>query len=461
MNDSSFYAGAAMTDITPPLGTLINGDFVSHYAREIHDPLYAKALVLQDSGTTLAFVIVDICVMQKGFIDEVKQDVFHCTGIEPQHIMIASTHTHAAGSIADLLLGAADLPYRTRLASLITEAVDAARKRLQPAKIGFGTVDVPEHVVCRRYRMQPGYRAYNPVTGALDKIKTNPLGDEDKIVARAGTPDPAVSYLAVKSADDNWIALLANYSMHYVGDWENGTITADYFGVFARQVKSLLQAGDDFVGIMSNGTSGDANIVDFLQPDRYPKEPFTKSELIGKDIAGQVFRSMKNISWQTNPVLSSSYQELAIGIRKPSEDELEDALSVVAGTKYEHLDMIESSHTGNEDAFKKIYAREQVLLHAYPNAISFPVQVFNIGPVSVGGLGAEIFSSTGLWLKQQRGGGKYFTICLANDCAGYVPPAEALEAGGYETWRCRSSCLEPGAEEKIKNNLLQLLTKEK
>lgn len=37
-------AGAAKVDNTPPMGTIINGDFVS-YARSIHDSPYAKSLV--------------------------------------------------------------------------------------------------------------------------------------------------------------------------------------------------------------------------------------------------------------------------------------------------------------------------------------------------------------------------------------------------------------------------------
>lgn len=59
----NLLAGAARIDITPPLGTIINGDFVTHYAKTIHDPLYAKALWLEAGTGVLVFVVVDICVM--------------------------------------------------------------------------------------------------------------------------------------------------------------------------------------------------------------------------------------------------------------------------------------------------------------------------------------------------------------------------------------------------------------
>jgi neutral ceramidase len=449
MNAQDFRAGAAQVDITPTLGTLINGDFITHYARYIHDQLYAKALVLKQGETVVAMVIVDICAMPRDFLDEVKIIIQHQTGILPQNVLIASTHTHAAGSVASLLLGAADLPYRQKLPGLIVEAVTLAAQNLRPAKVGFGAVDVPEHVVCRRFFMKAGYAARNPVTGGLDGVKTNPFGDEQQIDRRVVPVDPQVGFLAVKGLDDRWISVLANYSLHYVGDWENGTITADYFGVFSVEIGRLLNADTAFVGMMSNGTSGEANIWDFLDPDRYPKQHFAKSELIGKDIAGKVFGALQTVDWQVDPVLSAQYAEVLTGVRKPSESDLEAAKSVVAVTQYEEIKTVDAA------VLRQIYAREQVLLDAYPDTNSFPVQAIRIGDGQIGALGGEFFAETGLRLKQNRS--PYFTITMANGYIGYVPPAHEIERGGYETWRCRTSFLELSAEESIRTKLVELL----
>lgn len=449
MNAQDFQAGAAQVDITPPLGTLINGDFITHYARFIHDPLYAKALLLQQGGTTIALVIVDICAMPKDFLDAVKNRIQDETGLLPQNILMASTHTHAAGSVASLLLGAADLPYRQKLPDLLVESVKAAWQNLRPAKIGFGAVDVPEHVVCRRFFMKEGYQALNPVTGGLDGVKTNPFGDEQQIDRRVVPVDSEVGFLAVKGLDEKWISILANYSLHYVGDWENSTITADYFGVFSNEIGRLLGSDPGFVGMMSNGTSGEANIWDFLDPDRYPKEHFAKSELIGKDIAKKVFEALQTADWQINPALSAQYTEVVTGVRKPSADELEAAKEIVAESYYENIQQVD------RDALRRVYAREQVLLNEYPDTNVFPVQALQIGDVQIGALGAEFFAETGLKLKQNRS--SYFTITMANGYIGYVPPAHEIERGGYETWRCRTSFLEPGAEETIRTKLDELL----
>jgi neutral ceramidase len=452
MNSSFLKAGAAQVDITPPLGTFINGDFISHYATRIHDPLYSKALVMQDSKMTIALVVVDICIMPKDFIDEVKQDVFNEAGIEPKNVMISSTHTHAGGSIEGILLGATDLPYRKKLSKMIRDSVGAALKNIKPAEIGFGSVNAPEHVVCRRYFMKEGYTAKNPVTGGIDKVKTNPIGVEAEIVGRVSQMDTDLNYIALRGTDGKWISVLANYSMHYVGDWPNGTICADYFGSFARHLSAKMIAADDFVVMLSNGTSGDANIWDFLQPHRYPKEDFKKNDYIAKDLAAKVVANLQEVQWESTPCIEVQYDEIYVPVRKPTSVELEDAKKIIQETNYEQI-------VADEDGLKRLYAREQVLLNEYPNSVVFPIQVIKIGSGAIGALAGEFFAETGIWLKQRMPAKKYFTVTLANGYYGYVPPKHEIEQGGYETWRCRTSFLY--SEKEIREKLAELYSIEK
>ena len=440
-------AGVAKTDITPSLGTLINGDFVSHYAKYIHSFLYTKALVLQQGATTIAICVVDICAMKRDLLDDVKKQVAEQTGIPVQNILISSTHTHASGSVESLLLGAADLSYRQKLPALIANAIVKAYQKLAPAKIGFGYVDAPEYVLCRRYKMKDGYQARNPVTGGLDKIKTNPFGAEDQIIGPIAEMDTQLCYIAIKNEKDGWMSLLANYSMHYVGDWDSGTISPDYFGEFSDQLKTKLNATDDFVGMLSNGTSGEANIWDFLNPDKFPKNNFEKSHLIGGDLAAKVAQSVDKIEWQTRGDLAVRYADIPVAIRKPNADELAQAKEIVAKSSYEHLEGIDYT------TMQKLYAREQVLLNDFADVINFPIQAIRIGNIVIGALGGEFFAETGLNLKRASGKYNYFTIALANDYVGYVCPEHEIANGGYETWRCRTSCLDVKAEQKIKDQL--------
>ena len=57
-------AGAARVVITPPIGVPLSGYFAAEgrkeTAREIHDDLYARALVVSDGECTIAIVTTDL-----------------------------------------------------------------------------------------------------------------------------------------------------------------------------------------------------------------------------------------------------------------------------------------------------------------------------------------------------------------------------------------------------------------
>jgi len=423
-----------------------------HYARFIHDPLHVKALVLSDGKIMAAIVIVDTCIMGTDFMDDIKVRIEKETGIQPENVLLASNHVHGAGNVVGLLGGAVDIDYRNKLPDRVVKSVIMAKEKLRPAKIASGSVDVPGYVLSRRYFMKNGYEARNPVTGKTDLVKTNPIGDEHHIEGPSGTPDPGVGFLAVKGIDEQWISVLGNYSLHYVGDWHDDTVTADYFGEFANQIREKLKAGDDFTGIMSNGTSGDINIWDFMNPDRFSKEQFAKSKLIGGTIAQKVFEELSRVKWQLNPSLAVQFSELNLNVRKPSPEEYEAAVKSFIENDFDNLSL-------KNDMVQMIYYREQLLLNEYPDTVLAPVQAIRIGNQVIGSLPGEFFAETGLLLKKSVSGFDYFTISLANAYCGYAPPAHELERGGYETWRARSSFMEPDAEKLLREELLNLIKK--
>jgi neutral ceramidase len=453
MSANIFKAGSSRVDITPPLGTRINGDFITHFATTIHDNLYARVLVLNTGSDYLAFVIVDTCIIPQEFADTTKHLISSRTGIPFEHILIASTHTHAAGSLADVHLGSIDMDYARSLPAKILAGVSAAIQNLKPARIGYAAFDAPEHVVCRRYKMKEGYTYLNPVTGKPDRVKTNPIGAEAFIDHRTATPDTELSYLAIQDLEGNWISILANYSLHYVGDWENGTISADYFGYFAHYLENQLDPAGQMTSMMTNGTSGDVNIWDFLAPERYPTELFAKSRLIGEDLAQQLIDSIGDIQWSAPSDLHALYEEVVLHVEKPDASTLHRSAELVGSTVYETI------VPDHPDSIRALYAREQLLVEQFPETITCPVQAFRIGNIYVGALAGEFFAETGLALKSKANGKFYFTISMANGNIGYVPPKEQLALGGYETWKCRYRCAEVDSEQIVREVLEKLTDK--
>ncbi len=57
---TKFRAGAATSNITPPLGSSIVGGFAPFPATHVHDELHARCLVLDDGSTKLVMVVCDL-----------------------------------------------------------------------------------------------------------------------------------------------------------------------------------------------------------------------------------------------------------------------------------------------------------------------------------------------------------------------------------------------------------------
>src|SRR5437588_6123152 len=88
-------AGAAAVDITPkefPLN--MPGGFTANVAESAHDPLHARALVLDDGTTTLAMVVVDNLGVGPEVLNESKEIAAKKTGMSMDKMLISSTHTH-------------------------------------------------------------------------------------------------------------------------------------------------------------------------------------------------------------------------------------------------------------------------------------------------------------------------------------------------------------------------------
>ena len=101
-------AGAAAVNITPPLGIEINGGTAPALATDVHDELQAKALILDDGRTRLAFVVVDNCLIDRALLDEAKALIHRHTGLGSNQVCISTTHTHSAGSVTGAHLSEPD-----------------------------------------------------------------------------------------------------------------------------------------------------------------------------------------------------------------------------------------------------------------------------------------------------------------------------------------------------------------
>lgn len=445
---NALRAGAATSNITPALGCSINGYMTDRQARHIHDELHARALVLDDGHTQIAIVVCDSCGLPGSIINAAKHLAHGHTGIPPAHMLVSATHTHSAPTAAAVFQSEPDEEYGPFLTLRIADAIRRAVNNLAPAKIAWGSGSVPAHVFNRRWRMKPGTIPPNPF-GRVDEVQMNPPVGSPNLVEPAGPTDPQLSLLAVVGEQGQPLAVLANYSLHYVGGVPNDHISADYFGAFASRLGELLgvSAWQDppFVGILSNGTSGNINNIDFRHP-RPPRAPYEQIRIVAGDVAEEAKRVLEGLAFQDQAVLGVRESRMVLGRRLPTAEEVAEARRILAAG--EGMPLIK---------LPEIYARETVLMADLPPEVETVVQVLRVGDLAIVGLPCEVFVETGLLIKQHSSLPATFVISLANDYAGYLPTPEHHRLGGYETWRARSSFLEVEAEPKLRMRALELI----
>ena len=443
-------AGAAVVDITPALG-VANGGVIARGGpvTHIHDELHARCLVLDDGATRLAIAICDMRMLGGEVVARAKSLAGEATGLAPENILIAATHTHAAPAMVGIHPEPRDRAYAEFVARRIADGITRAGHHLAPAKVGWGFGSAPQHVHNRRWFMKPVAIAANPFGGGSDEVKMNPPRGTD-LLKPAGPVDPQVSVLDVRHADGRPLAVLANYGLHYVGGYQAGHVSADYFGLFADRVQGLLGADRQhppFVAMMSNGTSGDVSINDFsAKQERLPA--WVKMQRVADDLAAEVVKVTGDIGHHTTAPLAVAATELQLGVRRPDAKRLVWARRTLAyATDPKRLTR------------PVIYAQETLALAKFPAKVPVALQAFRIGDLRIITVPCEMFAETGLALKQEAGLGPLFIIELANGYRGYLPTPRQHEWGGYETWPARSSYLEVQAAPKIRAALLGLLSK--
>ncbi len=441
----AFRAGAAASNITPPLGEPIVGGWNPTPAAHVHDELHARCLALDDGTTKLVLVACDNVGIPRDLLDQARALVEKETGLPGANLLLSSTHTHSATSArGDQAQG----EYARFLVRRIADGVRRALNNLEPARIGWGSVQAPEHVFNRRYFLKPGTAIPDPF-GGEDKVLMNPGVGNPNVVRPAGPVDPEVSFLLVRSRGGRPIACFANYSLHYVGGVPGDHVSADYFALFASGLGELLGAGGvepPFVGAMTNGTSGDVNNIDVQgKPERLP--PYEKMRRVARSLAEKVHQASGEVALRDWVPLGARMKDLALKNRRPTPEMLARAKEVLERPKDQKPRHVR----------EVTYARRILPLAEAPEEVSVPLQALRIGDLGIAAIPFEVFTDIGLEIKKRTPLPKAFTISLANGSYGYLPTPEHHALGGYETW-LGTNRVELDASRKITETLLDLLS---
>ncbi len=438
----SFKAGVFAVDITPTeFPVIVNGYFNKRTADRAYDRLMSRAVVLDDGKTRLAIVVVDNLMIPRSIFDDAKQMASASTGIPKNRILISATHTHSAPAAMACLGCPEDSDYVAYLPSQIAKSIALANENLVPAKIGWTTVEDHEHNHCRRWVFRSDRIPEDPFGNRTVRAHMHPGYLSPNHIGPSGAVDPDLSLLALQSVDGRVLSVLGNYAMHFFG---SSALSSDACGRFGDKFEALLEAHEvhpNFVGILSQGTSGDSHGGrDFSKPekkislDQYT-EGLAKAALVG-------FRTIEYHDWVP---LAMAEQAIKLRRRTPDEARLKWAKARIEALGGKQL-----------KSLPDIYAHEQIDLHNEPE-VEIKLQAIRIGDLGIAALPNEVYGITGLKLKAQSPLATTFNIELANGAQGYIPPPEQHQLGGYTTWPAKTAGLEVQAEPRIVETLLSLL----
>jgi hypothetical protein len=439
-----WQAGMAEIDITPPVGFRMAGYFDERFSTGVHDPLKAKAMVLQQGGRQIALVFCDLIGLSLDISRPARERASGLTGIPVTNIIIAATHSHT-GPLFDDVRGdyfhkeaikkygkdtheVIDLPefLRDRLVKVIV----AAKANLRPSELEAGIATQKGISFNRRYLMKDG------------TLRTNPGLRNPKVIGPAGPIDPDVGILLVKHiGQPEPVGGLTVFAMH--ADTTSGTLfSADYPYGLQQTLRETF--GGNYISAFAAGTSGNINHVDTSKPPGTRVNGADIAFQLGTTLGKTVLADVPDLTPIDHPDLGSRSETLMLPLQKVTPRDIAEAQVVLPRMADPHVDF-----------FEKVRATTVLDLAHRPKIYPMEVQVFRLDKeTAIVCLPAEIFVEFGLAIKAASPFKRTMVIEISNDRPSYVPTLKAFPQGGYEVMNSRVA---PGGGEKMTEAAIKML----
>jgi neutral ceramidase len=313
--------GRAAVKITPPVGSIMGNSYGTTVSKGVHDDLYVKAVVFEQSGVRAALVAADLISLHRPVVEEARRLIEQTTGIPGENVIISATHLHAGPQMHPLFWQAVGgLPQRKseeyvrRLPAMTAESVRLAKADLQPARISAGTLQENAISFNRRYLMEDG------------TVEMNPGSLSPEIVRPAGPIDPEVSVVYFESLKEaKPLVTLVNFALH-VAVLGGDHFSADFPGVLARLLDTVK--GKEMLTIFTNGTSGNVNHLDVTR--RRDLNGHAEAAKIGIILAADVLKTFPSLQPIENSPLRVRTQRVKLPAPKVKPEEVEWARQVMA-----------------------------------------------------------------------------------------------------------------------------------
>ncbi|MBU0715789.1 MAG: hypothetical protein KJ964_10580 [Verrucomicrobia bacterium] len=290
-NGTAIGSSASMSGAGAPAGSLRAGVAKSNITTDakgvvINDPLYAKALVLDDGRTKVAIIAMDTTAIggrriTQGMLDDVGDDFLPKLRRRIQkelkipgcNVLVNASHTHPPGR---LLCDDASQVNRT------FDAVSRALQNMTKVKVGWGR-GYEDRITMNRTLMLKNGKSWT--------IRhTNPCPPDEE-VAGVGPIDPEIGILRIDRMDGRPLAVVYNFAGHPLFGDPRGAITANFPGFASKVIEANL--GHDAMALFLQGAGGDIMDVFFKDFNR-PRD----TKPLGIMLGLSTLKALKDIQTQ-------------------------------------------------------------------------------------------------------------------------------------------------------------------
>ena len=433
-----FKAGFSQCTITPEVDLCMGGYRLRRgTALGTHDDLKATCSAFSDGSTDLMFISLDMLCLSQDLIDVIKLEINEHTGLSPQHILIACTHTHSGPDTIRLSGGGEQIErYLSGLVAKVISLVEEASSRMENVKVSYLITDVNEVAFNRRLLLKDGSYAIN-----IDYV-------EEWNIKSRGDTDPAACAILFEN-ESGVSGVIVNFTLHptVLGE-DNYTYSRDYPGYLVDSLSEAIPGGP--VVSFFNGAFGNINQI------RRPGEwiaTFEEARRIGETIAGMLINNLDQRITIEKPAIKAS--RMKINIPRRAAVPMTEPHAGKQPAAANRRDLHASGSTFLTPEKERLYAIEASTLTDLVSD-TVELQLFRMGPMEIIALPGEIFVEYGLELKRRSGEFHCLVFGNSNGYIGYVPTREAFGEGGYETRLSLSSRLVPEAGEIILETIDQM-----
>ena len=417
---SELKVAAARRDITPDYPVEMRGSFSRRPAERANDPLYAKALWLDDGTERAALVTCDLIVVTRDMLEKCREQLADKLGMEPRQLILTGTHTHTAPKV--------EPPYSDEVVPKIVDAVEEAATQASPT-----TVKTARAVVYGISFNRRGWRDDG-------EVHMNVGRRTQKLVLLDGPTDPMLG-LFMFEAEGRPPIVLANFSLHCCTAGP-GALSADFPAAFEQALRENM--GQEVMLHFTQAPCGNVNHVDQSLPaDARPRG--IERWRVGSKLAEGAAWALRDAQPIDSAPVRTASRKFTLKCRPYSAEEREAAL------KFELYD--KSTWDGEFLDATRLKRVQQSI--NWGDQRGLEVQALRFGQGAMAFMPGEVYVEFAIRIKKESPLYPHtYAVELSGDDIAYIPTREAFPKGGYSVVSCR---FDAGCGEKITDEALAAL----